>query len=425
MSAALKLTLPLLYSCLRWWLWLLLLLWALMIWAMDQSSLGFGVKFGGIVLWGMACALGANLRRSRAQAIVMVLPRFRRNALLAIGLLLIGPIILFATVDLWRLESVLALLVAATLGLGMGLSLPILWLPLAMFFVFLWVSVADQGFMQPWTVSWAPLIATAWLAVGVTKFAGKSAHRTSNSDRGSLRSWLAEHASVRARQPYRFGKMLNPLPHAISYVAIGLLLGFWQYWQNTPGPTGQSPLGPTPESFPLLAHQIAMFMCLGFTATLLDLSGPKLQQLRKLAVLPDWSRQRLFQHAEWSGWRGLVTYLLVLFIALLGLGLWTGELNVRLWLTTLVIIAAITSLGIYVALWLAREPSRLLRALALMVVYLPAAISTSVVLMDDDFARQIPVQSVAVLLAISVMIIYWLRRQARSAWRSISFMRTS
>jgi hypothetical protein len=58
-------------------------------------------------------------------------------------------------------------------------------------------------------------------------------------------------------------------------------------------------------------------------------------------------------------------------------------------------------------------------------VYLPAAISASVVLMDDDFARQIPLQSVAVLLAISVMIIYWLRRQALSAWRSISFLRKS
>lgn len=168
-----------------------------------------------------------------------------------------------------------------------------------------------------------------------------------------------------------------------------------------------------------------MSMCLGFTATLLDLSGPKLQQLRRLAVLPGWHRERLFEHAEWSGWRGLVTYLLVLFIALMGLGLWTRELNVRLWLTTLVIIAAITSLGIYVALWLAREPSYLLRALAMIMVYLPAAVAASVVLMDDDFARQIPVQSVAVLLAISVMIIYWLRRQARSAWRSISLLRTS
>lgn len=425
MSAALKLTLPLLCSCMRWWLWPLLLFCALIIWAVDQSSLGFGVKFGGMVLWGMACALGANLRRCRAQDIVLVMPQFRRNALLAVGLLLIGPLILFATVDLWRLESVLALLVAAALGLGMGLSLPILWLPLAMLAVFLWVSAAGQGDMQPWTASWWPLVATAWLAVGTTQFAGKSARRTSNSDRGSLRSWLAEHASVRARQPYRFGKMINPLPHAISYVAIGLLMGFWQSWQNTPGPTGQSPLGPTPESFPLLAPQIAMFMCLGFTATLLDLSGPKLQQLRKLAVLPGWSRQWLFQHAEWSAWQGLVTYLLVLFIALLGLGLWTGELNVRLWLTTIGIIAAITSLGIYVALWLSREPSYLLRALAMIIVYLPAAVSAWVILMDDNFVRQPPLQSVAVLLSISVMIVWWLRRQASSAWRSISFRRTS
>jgi hypothetical protein len=216
--------------------------------------------------------------------------------------------------------------------------------------------------------------------------------------------------------------MINPLPQAIGYVATGLLLGFWQY--NTTWPS-HSGLGPSPEILPTLASNAAMFTCVGFMTTLLDLSGPKLQPLRKLAVLPGWSRQRLFQHAEWSGWRGLVAYLLVLFMALLGLGLWTGELNVRLWLTTLGIIGAISSLGIYVALWLAREPSYLLRALAMIMVYLPAAISASVVLMDDDFARQIPLQSVAVLLAISVMIIYWLRRQALSAWRSISFLRKS
>jgi len=113
MSAVLKLTLPLLRTCMPWYLWLLFLF-SFLVGGLALEVTGKeSTAISSFALWVIACALGINLKHLRTQQLSKLLPHFQRNSLLAAILLLLAIITLLATANSWRAESVIGLFAAA------------------------------------------------------------------------------------------------------------------------------------------------------------------------------------------------------------------------------------------------------------------------------------------------------------------------
>lgn len=426
MSAAVRLALPFVRSTTRWWLWPPLLIWLLIVsldWDLNSSQLGFGAAIGGGTLLALSWVLGAHLRLCNTPRLARLLPQFHRNGLLAAAGILLFPAALFAVIDGLRFETVLALLTAAALGLGFGLALPIWVVGVASMAVIFSAPLTDSGFSLVWTSDWSPAIAAGLLVLGVGRFLWKAQQHSASPRVRQFPYRISAETKTRGRQPYRLGRLFNHWPLAMGHTGLGLLMGIWFVslgWQG----------GPLRDlnrfDLAVLTLYLVMFSGFGVVTMLQSLSGPRcLQLLRKLAVLPGWSRERLFVHAELSGWRGGLTQILTLGVALLALGLWAGGPDWHVGLNALAFLWIWISLGIYIALWLAREPSVILRGLALVTVYCVLAFPVVLVVASHDLVHKITPATTLAGLATAALLTWWLRGRARAAWSTMSFGRAA
>lgn len=421
MSAAIRLALPFLRSTTPWWIWPPMLMWLALVWldwGLLPSDLGFGAVVGGGMLMAWSWMLGAHLRLCNTQKLTHLLPQFHYKGLLAVACILLSLAVLFAVMDALRPETLLALLTAAALGLGFGLGLPIWVLGVAWIALIFGATLTDQRFSLVWTSDWSPVIAAVLLMVGIGRFFWQARQRSAGTQAGRLLYSVATDAKTRGRQPYRLGRLFNHWPLAIAFTGMGLLQGIWTRWLT--GPIDH----PAHDDLRLMTANLLMFSCLGVLSMLNLLLLPKrLQMLRKLAMLPGWSRDRLFLHAELSSWRGGLTQILVLGLALLAIGVWCGDPDFRIVLNALAFLWIIVALGTYVALWLAREPSRIGRQLCMIIVLMPLILSASLVFLSPNLIYRISPATALAGLAIAALLSGWLRGRARAVWSSISFRR--
>ncbi len=422
MMAAVKLAWPLLRSATAWWyFWPFMLLWA---WAGWQSTdeLGIGTSAGGCALLLLGGALGSNLRRCSTRTLVRVLPGFLSQSLLATGAVLVSLAILFAALDGWGSGSLLALLTAAALGLGAGLSVPPLWIvSLAVWVVIIWQQAVGLGLATIWTGIWSPWIAALWLALGLILFWRHGLSGRSHASDDSNPRPTAADPRPRGRQPYRLGRLLNPWPWAVGYMAMGVLVGLWFGLAEI---SGEPSTALTAEQLPALTQFLVLFAGVGVFAMLMLLLGQTRQSLRQLAVLPGWSRGRLFLHAELSAWRACLAQVLVLALVLLLAGLWAGQFEIRLLTTAFAFIGSLGMAGIYLALWIAREPHMVTRSVVMMFVFLPVLLIAPFFFRESSGAQTaITTVATGFIIGFFALLAWWLRGRARAAWNSISFRR--
>ncbi|MGY6553504.1 MAG: hypothetical protein ACXIUM_03170 [Wenzhouxiangella sp.] len=422
MSAVLKLTLALLRTCMPSYLWLLFLFSFLVGGLALEVTGGESTAISSFALWVIACALGINLKRLRTQQLSKLLPHFQRNSLLAAILLILAIITLLATADSWRAERVIGLFAAAALGLGVGLSLSILWVSLVFMALFLWQTWPEAEHPALWSSSWTAAIAVVWLVVGLLLFVNaKSRRALKRKDRPQFQKNIRV-LSLWSHNPYQFGRMMNPHPMAIWYLTAGLILGFWTQGLAlfNHGLSSMVHAG----NVSTISGFVAMFAVFGVQNFLLhgsDLSKSK--RLRQLAILPNWSRLRLFQHVEASLWRAMTVFLLAVTIVLLGLGLWAGVIELGRWLIALLVMAAFASINLYIALCLSGKQGRILPAILLTPFTIAAAVMVQFPYWIDESNRGVALALLVPALAITILLSWWLRVHALADWSSISFRR--
>ena len=422
MMAAVKLAWPLLRSATAWWyFWPFVLLWAWLAAWDPRPELSFAASAGGCALLIIAGALGINLKRCRSRGLVRVLPGFQAQFLLAAGGLLFSLAVLLAVLDGWRSESLLALVTAAALGLGAGLSIPSIWilLLLAVWGAVIWVTTTGLALADFWSSAWSPWLAGLWLTLGLVMFrtGWLSGPRFVGED-GWQGTAGKRNEKSRGRQPYCMGRLLNPWPTIARFLLVNCLLLLWLGYVMSETATG---LSAEPRHY--VAGYSVMLAGVGVFVMLTLLLGPGRPSLRPLAVLPGWSRSRLFLHAERSAWRACLVLVLVLAPVLLLASLWAGEFNKGLWGTAIAFLGGLMAVGIYAALWIMREPNANTRMVVMMVAFFPALLPASAYFMQEGGAQATSPTALVVALAAAALLAGWLRRSARAAWASISFGR--
>lgn len=428
MSAVLKLMLTLLLTCGPWLMWLSVLFISPIVVLFVASGLempsGLSAAISISALWVIASALGFNLKQMRAQQLSRLLPNFQRNSLSAALVVLLALITLLATIHSWRAESVIGLFAAAALGLGVGLSVSLLWASLVFLALHLWQLWPNAEHLALWSSSWTAAIAPVWLAVGLWLFVNaKSRQRLTRKDRPSIPKF-GEIKSLWSHQPYQFGKMINPLPVAI-YPAVGLLVAVLSQ-RLTSLDDGLSSMVHAGNIGPIYSL-VAIFGIVGVIICFSDLADLwESKRLRQLAILPTWSRLRLFQHVEVSYWRSMIVFLLAMTIVFLGLSLWAG--GVGLWRLPcfLVVLAVFASINFYAALGLPRKLRKVFGWIPHMLLTWPFGIFLLSFLgfLDEPiwgalFAVLLPTLAVAILLS------WRLRVRALTNLSSISFQRNA
>lgn len=433
MLSGTRFALPLLKVTLGWWTWLFIAFWitvTLLDWCMLlQPGPGFGAAVGGGAMMALSCSFGVSLRLCRGVQRSRLLPRFEQQGLLSVSVILIPLIIAFATVDGWRLDSMLALFAAVGLGLGAGLSMPMSWLGLLMMTLFLFGTIVDHGVSFPWTSVWSPMVGAVFLLSGLLVFFKTGPKRPTNFAAKRLLTSTAMDVNHAVRQAHRLGFLLSCWPLAVASTSLGLLLG---NAQDARLRREQNSIVHylEPEAVSVLTMQtlstyLVMFSCLGVLAMLQQLLLPRrVRILRRLAVLPGWRRSRLFSHAELSAWRGGVIQAALLGVALFGAGLWAGQLDFQLWLSVLVYLLLLTGVCTYTALWLAIEPNPILRSLGLAVTFF--ALYFAITFGVHRAAVADEHRQLAYLAApAAALVAWWLRRRASAAWNSINLSRYS
>ena len=421
MSAAVKLALPLLRSATAWWwFWPSVLLWAWVAYLDPRAELSFAASAGGCALLIIASALGINLKRCRTRALARVLPGFQAQSLLAAGGLLFNLAVLLAALDGWRGETLLALVTAAALGLGAGLSFPASWIvTLALLGFIAWPAITGLGLAEFWASTWSPGLAGLWLALGLVMFrtGWLSSQRFVGED-GWPGTAGKTNEKWRGRRPWRTGHLINPWQMIARLLVVGVLMGL--YWSYVASETSTDTRA---EQLPVVAGFLTLIVGAGIFNMLALLLGPGRQGLRPLAVLPGWSRRRLFLHAERSAWRACLVLVLLLVPMVLLAGLWAGEFNMELWGMAMAFLAGLMAVGIYAALWIMREPNANTRMVVMMVAFFPPLLIAWVFFMNQGNAQATSPTALVVALAAVALLTVWLRRSAQAAWASISFER--
>ncbi len=422
MSAAVKLAWPLLRSATAWWyFWPFVLIWAWLASWDPRTELSLAASAGGCALLIIGGALGINLKHCRSRALVRVLPGFQAQSLLAAGGLLFSLAVLLAALDGWHSETLLALVTAAAIGLGAGLSIPSIWILflLAVWGAVIWVTTTGLALADFWSSTWSPWLAGLWLALGLVMFrtGWLSSQRFVGED-----DWPGTAGKTnekwRGRQPWRTGHLINPWQMIARLLVVGVLMGL--YWSYVASETSTDTRA---EQLPVVAGFLTLIVGAGIFNMLALLLGPGRQGLRPLAVLPGWSRRRLFLHAERSAWRACLVLVLLLVPVLLLAGLWAGEFNMELWGTAMAFLAGLIAVGIYAALWIMREPNANTRMVVMMVAYFPVLLIAWIYFMEEGGAQATSPTALVVALAAVALLTVWLRRSAQAAWASISFGR--
>lgn len=417
--AAAKLALPLLRSATGWWwFWPFAMLWAWLAYWDPRTELGFATSAGGCILLIIGCALGINLKRCRNRSLAGVLPCFQTQSLLASGGLLIVLAIVLAAPDGWRGESVLALVTAAALGLGAGLSFPASWiLTLALLGLIVWPHITGLGLADVWASMWSPWLAGLWLALGLLLFrkAGLSGQRLVGAYGWQGTRWTRY--KWPGHQPHRMGRLLNPWPTFAQFMLTNTALLLWVGYLIS-----QTSSGLSAEWLPLVSGVFVLIAGTGIFAMLGLLLGPGRQSLRQLAVLPGWSRSRLLLHAERSAWRSCLILVSVLAPMLL-VSVWAGAFNIKQWVTAAAFLAGFMTVGIYAALWIMREPNAFTRFVVMAVAFSPVLMVAWAFFIQEGSTQATRPTALIVVLALCALLAWWLRRSARAAWTSISFGR--
>lgn len=419
MYAGLRLAIPLLRATLHWLLWFMIMPLAAL-YAVVSNSVGIslGASAGAGALLVLAAAFGLNLRRCRGKGLARALPGFEKSWALAIGIILVGLVMILGGIDSWRPDSLLGLLSAAAIGLGIGLVFPPAWLSWAWLLPLFWFNVSDLDLVTIWTSNWSAPAATLWLLFGYVVYSQTSLWDRAWVNDPSKR--LAGKGPADGHQPFRLGFLLNLRPALMSVVLGSTLCVLLAVVLAEGGLSRQL----SPGGQKTLIGYLVIFTSISLLSTLIMLLGHGLKRLRLLAVLPGWARERLFVHVELSCWRVGLWLFLALNVTLLAAGVWAGNPMWGLWMQGLVSYWILVLLSIYSGLWIASLPGGTTRMVILMFTLLPLIMIVSAVNIDGETWREghSPWNG-PLALATSAALAWWLRRRALFAWAAISFNR--
>lgn len=421
MEVGFKLALPLLRATLNWRMVLIMAMVALAALVTDSVGIGLGASAGAGATLALSIGLGLHLKRCRSRTLSATLPGFPATSLVAAFFILFSLVLAIAALDGWRLDSLLAVNAAAALGLGVGLALPPRVLQWVCFAPFLWVAAGNRDLVTIWSGPWSPLLAAFCLLIGLAVYS-----RMKRWDPRLHLQWPSASVAIpnegKGRSPWRRGYLLSPWT-PMGGLAMGVVLGVALPIASLGEPVFTR-LDPVRQIE--LTGYLVLFSGIGILTMLVELLGIGMLTLRKLAVLPGWSRAQLFTHAERSAWRVTLGTAFVLGLVLMATGIWSGEARWGLWLQGLVIFVSLSLLGIYAALWMAWITGSGVRIFILTVAFIPLLLIAAGLFFEGSYesgghaALSVPLALISV-----ATLAWWLRRQARSAWTSISFSRES